>query len=391
MSTTVGDIEARERARQRAVEALDVLDRPTDERVDRVTRLAREVFGVPMVSVTLLDDDRQWRLSEQGFDGQREAPREGSFCGAAVAKGTMLVVEDASSDVDFRSSPFVTGDPNLRFYAGQPLAAPGGEQIGTLCILDTKPRALDDAQRDLLREMARWVETEIAREHEMDRAGEVQRALLPRRTPVVPGYTLAADAVAAGSVMGDVYDWYDHDGLLRLTLADVMGKGLGAGLVAASVRGSLRTARERPLTTVVEDLDVQVSEDLSHLHMFVTAVVADLDGGTGEVLLVDAGHSLTFVLRADDTWEPIRSTGLPLGMGADEPRVAARVVLRPGDALLCCSDGLLDILDSEDPFGQVLSAFRDHGPEGAVAAGIALARERKAPDDVTLMVIRRDA
>ncbi len=381
----------REQAGQHALEQLDLLDQPTDERVDRVTRLARELFGVPMVSVTLLDNDRQWRLSEQGFGGEREAPLEGSFCGAAVASGSMLVVEDAASDEDFRTSPFVTGDPHLRFYAGQPLEAPGGEQIGTLCIIDTKPRIMDAAQQELLREMALWVQTEIARRHEFDRAGEVQRALLPRRIPDLPGFTLAADAVAAGSVMGDFYDWHLHEGRLRITLADVMGKGIGAGLIAAGVRASLRTAREREIVTAVDDLDRQVSDDLADLHMFVTAVVADLDGTTGAVELVDAGHSLAFVVRADDTWEPVRSTGLPLGMGVDEPRTAARLMLEPGDALLCCSDGLLDVLDADDPFGQVLRALRAHGPAGAVAEGIALARERRAPDDVTVMVVRRDA
>lgn len=391
MARLTPDAEGREAARQRALERLDLLDHPTDERVDRVTRLAREIFGVPMVSVTLLDDDRQWRLSEQGFGGVREAPREGSFCGATVERGALLVVEDAASDEAFRTSPYVTGDPHLRFYAGQPLEAAGGEHIGTLCILDTKPRTLTPPQRELLREMALWVQTEIAREHELDRAGEVQRALLPRRTPELPGFTLAADALAAGAVMGDLYDWYLHDGRLRLTLADVMGKGIGAGLIAAGVRASLRTAPERALVAAVEDVDRQVSDDLADLHIFVTAVVAEVDGATGEVDIVDAGHSLVFVVRADDTWEPIRSTGLPLGMGGDESRASARVQLGPGDALLCCSDGVLDILDADDPFGQVLSALRERGPAGAVDEGIALARERDAPDDVTLMVVRRDA
>lgn len=391
MTTVDVDAAAREAARQRALEQLDILDHPTDERVDRVTRLAREIFGVPMVSVTLLDDDRQWRLSEQGFDGEREAPREGSFCGATVERGSMLVVEDAASDGLFRSNPFVVGDPHLRFYAGQPLEAPGGEHIGTLCILDTKPRTLTEPQRELLREMALWVQSEIAREHEFDRAGEVQRALLPKRAPEVAGFTLAADAVASGSVMGDLYDWYLHEGRLRLTLADVMGKGIGAGLIAAGVRASLRTARDRPLIAAVEDLDRQVSDDLADLHMFVTAVVADVDGATGDVELVDAGHSLSFVVRADDTWHPVRSTGLPLGMGIEDARTSAHLRLEPGDALLCCSDGVLDILDVDDPFGQVLRALRERGPAGAVAEGIALARERKAPDDVTLMVVRRDA
>ncbi|MCK6081706.1 SpoIIE family protein phosphatase [Microbacterium sp. EYE_5] len=391
MTIDVTDAAARERERQEALERLDLLDQPADERVDRVTRLAREVFGVPMVSVTLLDDDRQWRLSEQGFEGEREAPRAGSFCGAAVAKGSMLIVEDAASDEDFSTNPFVTGDPHLRFYAGQPLEAPGGEQIGTLCILDTKPRRLTGAQRELLQEMALWVQTEIARGHELDRAGEVQRALLPRHTPAVPGFTLAADALPAGQVMGDLYDWYIHDGRLRFTLADVMGKGIGAGLIAAGVRASLRTARERPLVEAVGDLDRQVSEDLADIHMFVTAVIAEVDAASGEVELVDAGHSLAFIVRSDDTWEPIRSTGLPLGMGIDESRESTRVRLGPGDALLCCSDGVLDILDDDDPFGQVLRALRHGGPSGAVAEGIALAKARKAPDDVTLMVVRRDA
>ncbi|MDJ1115556.1 PP2C family protein-serine/threonine phosphatase [Microbacterium dauci] len=381
----------KEAARQRALDALDVLDRPRDERLDRVTRLAQQMFDVPMVSVSLLDHDRQWRISEQGFDGEREAPRAESFCNATVTRGAMLVLDDAASDRDFADNPFVAGDPHLRFYAGQPLEAPGGEHIGTLCIVDVKPRHLDAQQRELLREMATWVQSEILREHEYDRASAIQRALLPRHAPEFEGYTLAADAIAAGEVMGDIYDWYLHDGRLRIALADVMGKGVGAGMIAAATRASLRTAPDRSLLQAVEEIDAQISADLADIHMFVTAFVAELDGPSGRVRVVDAGHSLSFVVRADDSWEPLRSTGLPLGMGVDEPRSETEIVLHPGDALLSCSDGILDVLDEADPFGQVLRALRARGPAGAVAEGIELARSRRAPDDVTLMVIRRDA
>lgn len=381
------DIEAR---RQRAVEALDILDTPPDERIDRVTRLARDFFDVPMVSVTLLDRDRQWRKSELGLGGD-EAPREDSFCDATVARGRMLVVEDAEKDDEFADNPFVVGDPRLRFYAGQPLEAPGGEHIGTLCILDTRPRRLSDADRTVLTELAAWVQAELTREHEFTQATIVQRALLPHDTPAIEGYTLAAVAVPAGQVMGDFYDWYLHDGRLRLSLADVMGKGIGAGLVAAGVRSALRTAPDRSLVAAVSEVDQRLADDLEDVHMFVTGLHAELDPADGVVTFVDAGHGLAYILRADDTWEPLRSTGLPLGMGMYEPRSAGTATLAPGDILMCCSDGLLDILDEEDPFGHVQRELRGGGPDAAVAEAARLARASAAPDDLTVLVVRRDA
>ncbi len=379
-----------EQARQRALDELRILDTPPDERVERVTRLAQEFFRVPMVSVTLLDRDRQWRKSQIGLGGN-EAPREDSFCDATVTRGDMLVVEDAALDSGFADNPYVVGDPHLRFYAGQPLQAPGGELVGTLCILDTEPRRMSAPERALLRDLAAWVQAELVREQELDHATIVQRALLPQATPEIEGYTLAAVAVPAGQVMGDLYDWYLLDGHLRLSVADVMGKGIGAGLVAAGVRASLRTAPDRPLAVAVSDIDRLLADDLAQLHMFVTALHADLDLATGEIAFVDAGHGLGYVLRADDTWEALRSTGLPLGMDLGDERREGTAQLHPGDILMCCSDGLLDVLDPEDPFGHVRRELRAGGPAGAVAEAARLTRAATAPDDLTVVVVRRDA
>jgi hypothetical protein len=381
------DTEAR---RQRALDELGILDTPPDERIDRITRLAHDFFGVPMVSVSLLDHDRQWRKSQIGLDGD-EAPREDSFCDATVARGRMLVVEDADTDPEFADNPFVTGDPHLKFYAGQPLEAPGGEHFGTLCIIDTKPRSLSDTDRTVLAELASWVQAEITHERELSHATIVQRALLPQITPVVEGYTLAAVAVAAGQVMGDFYDWYLNDGRLRLSLADVMGKGIGAGIIAAGVRASLRTAPGRDLLTSVTEIDRLLTDDLRDVQMFVTALHADVEPATGRVDFVDAGHSLGYILRADDTWEPLRSTGLPLGMGFSDVRTTGQVNLEPGDILMCCSDGLLDVLDPDDPFGHVRRVLRSGGPAGAVAEAARLVRSTKGADDLTVVVVRRDA
>ena len=375
--------------RQRAIETLGVLDTPPDARVDRVTRLAQELFDVPMVSVTLIDRDRQWRKSQIGLGGN-EAPREGAFCDVTVRAGDTLVVEDASTDEVFADNPFVVGDPHLRFYAGHPLAAPGGEHFGTLCILDTRPRTLDARQRELLRELAGWVQAEITQVHELDDASVVQRALMSARTPDVPGYTLAASATAAGQLMGDVYDWYVHDGRLRVTLADVMGKGAGAAIIAAEVRASLRTAPDRALGVAVAEVEKMLEDDIGGSNIFVTAVHTEIEIATGAVSFVDAGHGLAFILRADGRWEFLESTGMPLGMGFDEVRDPASARLEIGDSYLVCSDGLLDVLDPEDPYGHVYRVLRTLGPDGAVAEAARLSTEVKAPDDVTVVVVRRD-
>ena len=377
--------------RQRAIEALEVLDTPPDARVDRVTRLAQELFDVPMVSVTLIDNDRQWRKSQIGLGGS-EAPREGAFCDVTVRTGDTLVVEDASIDATFSDNPFVIGDPHLRFYAGHPLEAPGGEHFGTLCILDTRPRTLDSHQRELLRELALWVQTELTEVEELSAASLVQEAM-SARTPDVPGYTLAASATPAGQLMGDVYDWYVHDGRLRVTLADVMGKGAGAAIIAAEVRASLRTAPARSLSDAVVEVDRMLEDDIGGSNIFVTAVHTEIDLATGELSFVDAGHSLAFILRADGRWEFLESTGLPLGMGFGfaEVREPAGARLERGDSYLVCSDGLIDVLDPDDPYGHVYRVLRSLEPDGAVAEAARLARELRAPDDVTVVVVRRDA
>lgn len=192
-----------------------------------------------MVSVTLLDNDRQWRMSELGLGG-REAPREHAFCDVTVRQPGTLIVEDASVDKHFSDNPFVTGDPHLRFYAGHPLRVPGGEQIGALCIMDSTPRTLDERHRALLEDLAQWVQTELSHRTELDDLALIQRAQAPRELPSIPGYTIASGAKPARKLSGDFHDLELTASGLRLSVADVMGKGLGPGIVAAGLRSTLR-------------------------------------------------------------------------------------------------------------------------------------------------------
>lgn len=145
-----------------ALRSLEVLDTPPEERFDRITRLAAALFRVPVALVSLVDTNRQWFKSRVGIE-LAESPRDSSFCAHAVAARAILVIPDALSDRRFRDNPIVTGPPRVRFYAGVPLHLPDGHIVGTLCILDYRPRDFSAAERGLLADLAATVEAEFAR------------------------------------------------------------------------------------------------------------------------------------------------------------------------------------------------------------------------------------
>jgi len=150
-----------EHQRLGSLRSLHLLDSHPEERFDRLTRLARRVFDVPVALVSLVDVDRQWFKSCQGLS-VKETPRDVSFCGHAILGEQIMQVPDAALDERFHDNPLVTGAPHIRFYAGCPLKAGDGSNIGTLCLLDTRPRALDAEEKSLLHDLAAMAEREIA-------------------------------------------------------------------------------------------------------------------------------------------------------------------------------------------------------------------------------------
>ena len=153
-------IPADESQRLQTLRDLELLDTPPEERFDRVTRLAKQVFSTPIALVSLVDEGRQWFKSRQGLDAT-ETPRDISFCGHAILDDKIMVVNNADSDQRFFDNPLVCGDPNIRFYAGYPLAAPDGSRVGTLCVIDDKPKDMSREQLQILRELGRMVEEEL--------------------------------------------------------------------------------------------------------------------------------------------------------------------------------------------------------------------------------------
>ncbi len=150
----------------------NVLDTPREEDFDDIAALAAQICGTPIAVVNLVADGRQWLKAEVGL-GVRETSLETSFCGHALLEADYMEVPDATRDPRFDCNPLVAGGPGLRFYAGALLKGDGGLPIGTLCVLDTRPRTLDYQQRRALTRLARQVMSQL----ELRRAMRLQDLL----------------------------------------------------------------------------------------------------------------------------------------------------------------------------------------------------------------------
>lgn len=143
-----------------ALGSLGILDTPSEQRFDRFTRIAAASLQVPIALVSLVDANRQWFKSRVGLQAMQTS-RSIAFCAHAVASRAFLVIEDASAHPRFKDNPLVTGSPFIRFYAGVPLFSREGHALGTFCLIDTKPRALTESERELLFDLASLVEDEL--------------------------------------------------------------------------------------------------------------------------------------------------------------------------------------------------------------------------------------
>ncbi|WP_341580807.1 GAF domain-containing protein [Marinobacter metalliresistant] len=154
------DLPHDEAHRLSALDELALLDTPPEERFDRLTRLAARTFGVPVALVSLVDRNRQWFKSRYGLETP-ETARDISFCGHAILREEPLVIENALNDERFADNPLVTGNPNIRFYAGAPLHDRHGHRVGTLCVIDNRPRTFTGGDKATLRDLADLVEREF--------------------------------------------------------------------------------------------------------------------------------------------------------------------------------------------------------------------------------------
>jgi len=231
---------------------------------------------------------------------------------------------------------------------------------------------------------------------QLARAGEAQAELLPQADPQVSGFELAARCIPAGEgeVGGDFYDWQElRPSTLSLTVGDVMGKGVPAALMMATVRAVMRAlAPQNAPGAALQEAARTLEPDLNRSQSFVTVFHAQLDLASARLSYSDAGHGFVLFLRADGTVEDLRHVGLPLGIRPGEVYVEDTVLLGPGDMVIVYSDGLAEVLPELVGNGAALAALVDPAESAACIADRLVAIARAAGplvDDLTIAVLRR--
>jgi sigma-B regulation protein RsbU (phosphoserine phosphatase) len=382
-------IPTNENERLAALHSLHLLDTPPEERFNRIPRLLTYMFDVPMAYISLIDADRQWFKAAHGMCDIRQTPRSASFCGHAILSDEALVVPDTKNDRRFFDNPMVTGDPSIRFYAGIPLAGPGGQKIGTLCIADRRPRNFHETDLKALKQVGQLVEREVnlvevvklqedvlaAREqaaeanrqkasylsqlvdhqkvliNELTQAASYVHSLLPRplqAPPIQTRWRFTPSSKLGGDCFG--YNWID-DNHFAVYLLDVSGHGVGAALLSVSVMNALR-AQALPRTDFRDPANVLASLNEAfpmeeQNGKYFTIWYGLFDQAKRRLTYASAGHPPALLLPSElGNATPIRELGMnsfAIGVIPNVSFASATTGVVPSSRLYVFSDGAYEV------------------------------------------------
>ena len=407
-----------------AVRRYDILDTPPDGSFDRITTIAARIFQVPIAIVTIVDEDRIWFKSRFGALDISQVPREPGLCASAICQQEPYVVERARSDPRTRNNSLVSGKLGIQFYAAAPLRTHDGYNLGTLCILDDKPRELARSEILILESLAaivvdelelrlnarRMVASErVLRKRATKRADEnadlylrqrdaaivLQNALLPRAFPKTDRVRFNGVYVAAASDGFVGGDWYDvltiNEKRIFVSIGDVAGHGLDSAVVMGSVKQSMRTAaREYAYPRkLLHRLNTMLCDE--EFGGIVTTFLGFLEPHTGKLTYANAGHPPPIVRRRDGTVTMFDTGDDPLGFERSNNRVDRTITLDPGSLLVLYTDGLTEsrrnVLEGER---MVCDAIRSDAVARAENPAEALRRAvipHGSHDDVAILTV----
>ncbi|GAB3298016.1 PP2C family protein-serine/threonine phosphatase [Parasphingorhabdus pacifica] len=409
---------ATEAARMAAVARYEILDSPPEEAFDRVAAMAARLLRAPIATVSIVDTDRVWFKATHGLDGVGQVGREPGLGASAILQDEPYVVTDAVTDSRTAAHPLVTGGLGARFYAAAPITTSDGHRLGTVNVLDIRPREISDEELATLTDLAAVVMDELElrlsalralRQERHSRtqvegfASALQRTLLPPSLPSVPGLELACHyhAASTADVTGDFYDVFAlGDGRWAVFLGDVTGHGVSAAAVTSLIRYTLRTAalHHQDPAAVLEELnsalllDPQVPQHCTVLF----GILAPESTGGFDLTLAGGGHPPALLVHAGTgvVEEVCPPGGMLVGALSDAEFATFHLNLQAGQTLLLYTDGITEARPAGEFFDeQRLKKFLADHPHASAGEQIneltaLLERFDPAPtDDVALLAL----
>ena len=279
----------RELQRLQALHDYGILDTPTEKAFDQLAQLAAQLSAMPMAVVNFVDAERQWFKASVGVPF-RQTDRTIAFCAHALARGKEpLVVADASDDPLFRDNPLVTGEPFIRFYACVPLVSPEGFALGTLAVMDTRPRTLEADQLSALRMLADQTMTQL----ELRRQQHQLRELAQERSRMHEELLSQSEALRVAGQVARVGGWILDLETLRVTWSQEITTAFGLNRSSFTL-GNLRALYARPHR---DEMSQAFSDCVEHGQAFDKEAAVVLDDGrefwvrtTGQALRNEQGR-----------------------------------------------------------------------------------------------------
>ncbi len=424
---------ANEEERVGALHAYDILDTLPEKAYDDIVFIASSICGTPIALVSLVDTDRQWFKARLGID-TAQTPRNIAFCSHAILEpDKLLIVDDTSRDSRFADNPLVLQQPKIRFYAGAPLITSEGHALGTLCVIDTKPRHLSDRQQEMLRGLSRLVvaQLELHRtvaelehrntqlrssrnelaalcrmlkgqrdiiERDLYRAEDIQRSLLPHQAPDFENCYLQTLYRPGHTIGGDLYDVISiNNRKLVLVVADAAGHGVSAAMLSVLFKHHLNLYHQQDSdpdqpAAILSKINSSLIAERPAPGVFITAVYCLVDVDRQSLTIASAGHVPMICVRSDGTFFTTEHTGPALGLEAAAQYDEVELQLSKNDRVLIYTDGLLELGEGAPPTAkeivEKLNAIgHDEEALEKLLTRVTAGREKSDRDDVTLVLL----
>ncbi|MFL6513976.1 MAG: PP2C family protein-serine/threonine phosphatase [Chthoniobacterales bacterium] len=409
-----------ETERVQALHSLELNDQ-SEERFDRVTRLAAEIFKAPIAFVSFIERDREWFKSRIGLPIV-ETSRDVSFSAYAILGDDTMVIPDTHHDPRFAGNPLVTGNPFVRSYMGHPLRAPDGEKIGTLCIADHEPRPFTPELAGMLRRLSALVEQELQMGNliaAQSRLLVTQEALLktqqrlqeelaaaanyvlslippPLTEPVAIDWRFLPSEELGGDCLG--YHFLGEN-KIAVYLLDICGHGVGAALLSVVLLNLLRS-RSLPGVDFSDPAAVLTALNrefpISRHGMFFTIWYGVLDPDARELTFSTAGHPPAVLIGGEGQIGLLSTHGTATGCSKSSAYENTTRPLRTGDSLYLYSDGVYELRREQRvtlSFGDLAVLFQRATHEANPLDEILKELRRRGEserfaDDVSLLAIK---